>query len=303
MTATLLRHHLSVFESDSDFVSRASGFLRPGLAAGEAAIVTATRPRTAMLREELGDDSERVTFVDVGSVYSSPARTVATYHRTLREHLRDAPAVRVYAELALGPSPVEWNDWMAYEALFNRAFADVPMWANCAYDASTTPEPVLASLHRSHSHLHADPPQPNPAFEDPVEVLRALTPVPEPLPGLQPADPGDDLDAFRDHFAAELARERVPRTRALEALLAACEVAANAWQHGGGIRRLRCGRADERLVCEISDSGPGFDDPLAGYMPTAVRNGGGSGLWLVRQLTRRVETFSGPDGFTVRLWL
>jgi hypothetical protein len=40
---------------------------------------------------------------------------------------------------------------------------------------------------------------------------------------------------------------------------------------------------------------------VAGYI--APREGTGTGLWVVRQLTWRVECFDSPRGFTVRVCL
>jgi anti-sigma regulatory factor (Ser/Thr protein kinase) len=84
-------------------------------------------------------------------------------------------------------------------------------------------------------------------------------------------------------------------------LVAGTEIAANAVRHGGGIKEVRVGRAEERFVCEVIDRGSGFDDPVAGYL--APRDGTGTGLWVARQLTWRVEPFRSPRGFTVRLLL
>jgi anti-sigma regulatory factor (Ser/Thr protein kinase) len=87
----------------------------------------------------------------------------------------------------------------------------------------------------------------------------------------------------------------------LEMLLAAIEIATNALQHGAGIKDIRVGQAHGRFVCEITDPGPGFDDPAAGYL--APRAGIGSGLWIARQLTWDLEFFHSPSGFTARIWL
>ena len=86
----------------------------------------------------------------------------------------------------------------------------------------------------------------------------------------------------------------------LEMLLAATEIATNALRHGAGIKDIRVGQAHGRLVCEITDPGPGFDDPAAGYAPRADV---GSGLWIARQPTWDLEFFHSPSGFTARIWL
>jgi anti-sigma regulatory factor (Ser/Thr protein kinase) len=93
----------------------------------------------------------------------------------------------------------------------------------------------------------------------------------------------------------------VPEGKLLDMLLAAGEIAANAVEHGGGIEEVRVGRAAGRFVCEIVDRGNGFDDPAAGYI--APRAGVGTGLWVARKLTWRLEFFTSPRGFTARLWL
>jgi anti-sigma regulatory factor (Ser/Thr protein kinase) len=87
----------------------------------------------------------------------------------------------------------------------------------------------------------------------------------------------------------------------LDMLLAGTEIATNALTHGGGVAAVRVGRAGGRFVCEIVDRGPGFDDPTAGYIPP--RRGVGTGLWVARQLTWRIEFFHAGPGFTARIWL
>jgi hypothetical protein len=64
---------------------------------------------------------------------------------------------------------------------------------------------------------------------------------------------------------------------------------------------VRYGSANARFVCEIADHGSGLDDPLAGYLPP--RPGHGAGLWVARQLTRRLDMVSTERGLTTRLWV
>jgi anti-sigma regulatory factor (Ser/Thr protein kinase) len=138
-------------------------------------------------------------------------------------------------------------------------------------------------------------------FEDPRELVRRLTPAPEPLPELRSFSAGEDLELFREQLARELVAEEVPQAKVLDMLVAGTEIAANAVRHGAGIEEVRVGRAQGRFVCEVIDRGSGFDDPVAGYL--APREGAGTGLWVARQLTWRVESFHSPRGFTVRIWL
>jgi anti-sigma regulatory factor (Ser/Thr protein kinase) len=57
------------------------------------------------------------------------------------------------------------------------------------------------------------------------------------------------------------------------------------------------------LVCTIRDSGPGWDDPFAGYGPAHGKDlsHGGMGLWLARQLCDHVTIRRDEGGNSVRL--
>jgi anti-sigma regulatory factor (Ser/Thr protein kinase) len=296
-----LRHHAFVYGSDDEYVARSVAFLKDGLDAGEGAIVANTRDGLAMMHEALGPDADRVAFVDVSATYTRPARTVAAYYGTFLEQLRRAPSVRAVAEGQFGSTPSDWEEWAAYEAITNLAYAHLPVWVVCTYDADRLPDAVLEAAWRTHPEVLSDGWQESDHFEDPRELVRRLTPNPEPLAELRSFAVGQDLEAFRERLARELAAEHVPEAKALDMLVAGTEVAANAVQHGGGIDEVRVGRVAGRFVCEVVDRGGGFDDPVAGYL--APRDGTGTGLWVARQLSWRVEAFDSPRGFTVRIWL
>jgi anti-sigma regulatory factor (Ser/Thr protein kinase) len=296
-----LRHHGFVYESDDDYVARSVAFLREGLEAGEACIVANTRDAIALMRDALGPDAERVAYVDVSSTYTRPARAVAAYYGTFLEHLRTARSVRAVADFQVGPTPEEWDDWTAYEAITNVAYSHLPVWVVCTYDAGGLPDPVLEVAWRTHPEVLSDGGQANVHFEDPRELVRKLSPEPEPLPELRSFSTGEDLEAFRERLARELMAEKVPQAKALDMLVAGTEIASNALRHGGGIEEVRVGRAYGRFVCEVADRGSGFDDPLAGYL--APREGAGTGLWITRQLAWRLEFFNAPQGFSARIWL
>jgi anti-sigma regulatory factor (Ser/Thr protein kinase) len=262
-------------------------------------MVSNTRDGIAMMRDALGPDADRVAFFDVSSTYTRPAHAVAKYYRTFLEHLRSAPSVRAVANGQFGPTPVEWDEWTAYEAITNLAYSHLPVWVVCAYDAGRLPDRLVDAVLRTHPEVLGDGFQASDHFEDPSELVRKLTPEPEPLPELRSFSAGKDLERFRERLARELEAEKVPEASALNMLVAGTEIAENALRHGDGIEEVRVGRAGGRFVCEVIDRGPGFDDPVAGYR--APRDGTGTGLWVARQLAWSVECFHSPRGFTVRI--
>ena len=297
-----LRHHAFIHTSDEEYVERTVAFLMDGLQAGERCLVGNTRDGIAAVREALGPDAARVSFLDIGSVYTRPARTIATYFGAFRRHAAAGGAVRAVASASQhGPTAEDWDEFAAYEAITNVAYAHLPVWVVCAYDANATPDRVLEAAWQTHPEVLSEHWQTSEAFEDPPELVRRLTRAPEELPQLRSFAAGDDLERFRERLARELAQEQVIASKALDMLVAGTELAANAVRHGGGIEEVRVGRVEGRFVCEVVDRGPGFDDPLAGYR--APRDGPGSGLWVARQLTWRIEWFHSPRGFTVRAWL
>jgi anti-sigma regulatory factor (Ser/Thr protein kinase) len=299
---TALRHNALVYESKDEYLARAVPFLKAGIEAGEGAIVAHTKPGLAMMREALGPEAARVTFVDVSGAYTRPARTLAAYHKVYVEQLRKTPTLRAVADVQFGPDPNEWDLWTGYEAVFNRSFGHLPAWVLCSYDANGTPDPIIEGVWQTHPEVVADDSwNSSDDYEDPDHLLPRITPAPAPLRGLRPIQFGRGAEGLREQLARELAADKMSEPQSIDLLLAATEIANNAMQHGGGIQEVRVGRARGRFVCEIVDRGDGFDDPAAGYL--APREGIGAGLWVARQLTWQIEFFHSPTGFTTRIWL
>jgi anti-sigma regulatory factor (Ser/Thr protein kinase) len=108
---------------------------------------------------------------------------------------------------------------------------------------------------------------------------------------------------FREALGAELEAAAVSEVEAGNLLVAAEEVLANAQRHGGERLSVHVGPVGNRFVCEVSDDGPGIDDPFAGFLPPRPGHAYGAGLWVARQLTRQLELVPSPQGATVRLWV
>jgi anti-sigma regulatory factor (Ser/Thr protein kinase) len=300
--ASQIRHDLFVYDADDAFAAQLERYLIAGLDADERVIVVTSARKQAILRDVLDTDAERVSFADVSEVYTRPEDAQARFDAIVRSPVNAGePGVRVYGELPECRTREEWNAWIAYEAIANVAYADSGAAIMCGYDERVVPEEVVRQAWQAHPVVHAGAWQMSPDYRQPEELVRSLTPAFEPIDGLR-AVGLDDPGHLQDRLAEELDAAAVPESRARDMLVAAREVLANAERHGNGVRRFRVGRVGARVVCEVTDAGSGFDDPLAGYLPPRPLGDDRAGLWIARQLTSRLELDSQPDGLTVRLW-
>jgi anti-sigma regulatory factor (Ser/Thr protein kinase) len=303
MSTAGLSHNAFVYESDAEFVEELAPFLAAGLDQGSAAVAVTTRGNCVRLRDELGPAAEQIAFFDRDRWYVRPATTIAAYDSILRDLLQGgAPAVRVVGEVQFGPTQVEWEDWTAYEAIFNLALAEYPASVVCPYDGRALPDKVLEDASRTHPGMLGEDEHDHSRHEPPEDLVRGLRPRPSIPMDLQDLPVGADPMACRERLAAKMASDEVPGARSLDMLVAASEVLSNAFTHAGGPEAIRAGLVGGRFVCEVEDGGPGLDDPLAGYLPPREGNGRGTGLWLARQLTSRLDLVSSTGGLTVRLW-
>jgi anti-sigma regulatory factor (Ser/Thr protein kinase) len=297
-------HGLFIYDNDDDFVDRITSFLGPGTEDGEAGLAVLSQEKWALLREALGDVSRRIRHLDRDSMYTRPQAVLAEYDLLLSQALDEgAPALRLMGELPVSRSKELCDAWTTYEAAVNCAFAGRPVSMLCGYDVREQPAAAVERAWHTHPRVLLDGWEDNPRYEDPAHVIAARTRAPEALPNLRELPVDADVMAFGARLRRELATLQLPEARAENLLLAAVEVFDNARTYGHGARSQRLGRVAALVVWELSDNGPGIDDPLAGYLPPLHESAGGRGLWTVRQLTHDVELLASPRGFTVRLWI
>ena len=299
-----MRHSLLVYDDDKRLVEKSAPYLCSGLADGERAVVVLERRKWERLAGALGSDADNALYIERDAFYTRPEAALAGYDGTLRRFVRDgASAIRVFGELPRCETDAEWNLWLTYEAILNRAFEHHPVWVMCGYDTREVPGPLLDGAFETHPEMLTERWGRSSHYHEPEDVVRSRTPTPAPLAGLHalPLDGGPR--GFREALGAELEAAAVSELEAGNMLVAADEVLANAQRHGGETLSVHVGRAGDRFVCEVSDDGPGIDDPLAGFLPPRPGHAAGAGLWVARQLTRQLELVPSPQGATVRLWV
>lgn len=299
-----MRHSLYVYYDDEGLIERMAPFLESGLTGGEPTLVVLERGKWELLAGALGRRADAITYFERDAFYTRPETVLATYDVTLRRLVRDgATAIRVFGELPRCETASQWNSWLSYEAILNRAFMHHQVWVMCGYDAREVPGPLLDGAFETHPEVLTNGWAASSHYHEPEEVVSSRTPAPAPLGGLHSLSVDGGPPAFRAALGAELGAAAVPPLEAESMLVAAGEVLANARRHGGDTVSVQVGRVGERFVCEVSDDGQGIDDPLAGFLPPRPGHDDGAGLWVARQLTRQLELLRSPNGATVRLWV
>jgi anti-sigma regulatory factor (Ser/Thr protein kinase) len=99
----------------------------------------------------------------------------------------------------------------------------------------------------------------------------------------------DSLYSLRASVAAHAADLGMAEDRLSKLLVVANELATNAIRYANGRARLRLWRDGDAVYCQVTDNGPGIDDPdVAGTHEVPLNATGGRGLWIVRRLSDHV---------------
>jgi anti-sigma regulatory factor (Ser/Thr protein kinase) len=303
-----LTHQALLYGSEEEFLTSTVPFIRDGLNCGDPIRVATTGRNTGWLQVALGTDARHVTFCDSSQWYRHPVRTLAALHHTVHAAARGGQRLRLIEDpMCTTRTRQESKEWARYESLVNAALARVNAALVCTYDTRLVESEIVAEVARTHPELvvHGDS-RPSSSYVDPV-VFNAefdKLPLPEPPPSALRLkfDGVSQLSTLRGFVISYVTWAGAAVQAAEQFVQAVDEVATNAIDHAGGSGLLRVWTDPQWISCEVSDTGDGLRDPLAGRLPTGftVR---GRGLWLARQLCDLVELHSDPGGTTVRLHL
>jgi anti-sigma regulatory factor (Ser/Thr protein kinase) len=297
------RHEALFYAGESGFLRGTLPFIRDALAAEEPLLVAVSSARSSLLTEALGDDAQRVRFVDMHELGRNPARVIPAWGEFLRERAPGGGARGIGEPVWAGRSRAELSECQRHESLLNLAFDDGPQWQLlCPYDLDALRDSVIQAARESHPFLACDgADEVSDSYLDPSRA-------PGPFDGSLPA-PTAEVEELR--FTASglgIVRSLVSR-RAREArlgeeangdlVLAINELVTNSVQYGGGRGTLRIWQEGGELLCEVSDQGR-IVDPLAGRVPPPLEQHGGRGLWLVNHLCDLVQIRASPANNVVR---
>ncbi|MGH3982275.1 MAG: anti-sigma factor RsbA family regulatory protein [Pseudonocardiaceae bacterium] len=303
-----LTHQGLLYGSEEEFLAATVPFIRDGLDRGDPIRVATTSRNTGWLQVALGADARHVAFCDSSQWYRHPVRTLAALHHTVQAAAPGGQRLRMIEDpMCTARTRRESKEWVRYESLVNAALARVNAALVCTYDTRLVESDVVAEVARTHPELVVDGGSwPSPSYVDPA-VFNAesdKSPLPDPPPSalrLKFAGVGQ-LSTLRGFVISYVTWAGAAVHAAEQFVQAVDEVATNAINHGGGSGLLRVWTDPQQISCEVSDTGAGLRDPLAGRLPTGF-TARGRGLWLARQLCDLVELHSDPGGTTVRLHL
>ncbi len=303
-------HQALLYGSEEEFLAGTVPFVREGLECGDPIRITTTDRNIGWLRAALGADAQRVAFCDDDQWYGHPVRALAALHRTVQAASLDGHRLRMIGErLWTARTPQERREWARHESLVNAVLAVGDAALVCTYDTGVVDADVVATVARTHPELveNGGAPRPSPGYTDPVAFNAECnrSPLPERLP---PAlwlrfRQLDQLAILRAFVTSHATQAGAAAQSVGHFVQAVDEVATNAVEHGGGSGVLQIWTSPDTIVCEVSDTGAGLLDPLAGHLPPDRFTAHGHGLWLARQFSDLLELHSDSAGTTVRLHL
>jgi anti-sigma regulatory factor (Ser/Thr protein kinase) len=294
-----LVHQAFLYESQDAFVAELAPFVRAGLERGDTVFAASKRPNVDALREELGDDAERVQLEDTTEWQTEPYERLQSFRRLVDE-LPAGTGLSALGEPVWAGSPAVVRQWARYESIINLALADAPMRFVCLYDSASLPDEILRyAVHTHPEQLHAGETIACEQFAPPSQFQPGHAPMPPPGAGELPLAG----HAFRRAVAKRARAAGVRRERVEKFVLAAHEVLTNAQRHGRPPVRVHIWVEDRELVCRVADGGSGVHDPLAGWLPPADSVEGGWGLPMARQLCDSLEIQTGGSEAAVAIYL
>lgn len=298
-------HEALFYRGTRDLVDSVAPFVREGFSLGEPVLVALLPDRIDALRDELGEDARRVSFLDMEEVGRNPARIIPAW-REFVDASSHHPHVRGVGEpIWAGRRDAELTECQLHESLLNVAFDDGPAWRLlCPYDMESLTDSVVQEAMRTHPVVWTETNGRTVDYEGHGYASAVFVGPLSPSPGS--ADlfefGADDLTGLRSVVERLGVSAGIGRDAVADVTLAAHELATNSLVHGGGGGSMLVWRQPDAFVVEVRDAGR-IDDPLVGRELSSATNEHGRGLWMANQLCDLVQVRSTDFGTVVRLYV
>ncbi len=305
-----MRHTAVLVRSAAEAAAAAAAAAEEGLLAGDLTVLAGAPDAVSAVRRTLGvtagtvEDDPRVVLLGA----RAPDATAAVRQLVERAARGGSGRLRIVTRADFGADPRHWREIRRYEAATNELCAGAPVTVVCVYDEQAVPAEAVETARLTHPEwVVGGVRAPSPGYLAPDACLRGLAAVREPVEAGAPAwavDAVPTLPALRAGLRRALTAAVPDPDLVADLHLAASEVAANAFRHGRPPVSAWVWADGASVVCRITDSGTGFDDPFAGFLPAHGDDlaAGGMGLWLARKLWDSVDLRpEARGGFTVRL--
>jgi len=272
-------------------------------------MVAARDVRIRALRGVLGEDADRVIFVDMAVLGANPARIIPAWRDFVSAHSPNGEPVRGVGEpLWAERRGVEIDEGQFHEALLNLAVTpDTPLWLLCPYDVDALDAEMLAEAHRSHPAIVDDGRyRGSTSYAGAYHVGDLFS---RELPG--PTGPvrnlvvsGNDGHQVADWVRRWAEGSGLTAPRSVRLATAIRGIAQASAGHSGRSEVLQMWQEGSALICQLHDSAQ-VHDPLIGRRPDGQENSRGLALRAANQTCDLVQVRSGPRGTTVRVhsWL
>jgi anti-sigma regulatory factor (Ser/Thr protein kinase) len=304
-----LTHQALLYGSEEEFLAGTVPIIQDGVVRGDPIRIVTTVRNADWLRSALGADAQRVVFDDSSEWYRHPVRALTAVYHAVQAAVADGQQLRMIGEpLWTARTGQERRELARHESLVNVALASAHAALVCTYDARVVDSEVTAQAARTHPELVVDGGiRPSPSYTDPAvfsaECDTSPLPAPPPWAVELPFHRLGQLATLRAFITSYATWAGATAQEFEHFLQAVDEVATNAIEHGGGSGVLRIWTDRQTMSCEVSDTGAGLHDPLAGHLPPPPGRVGGLGLWLARHFSDLVELRTDSAGTTVRLHL
>ena len=271
--------HVAVYhDGDDDLAARLAPEIERALDDGDAVLLCSRPAVWQLVAARLGPASELVEYVPGAVRYGHPNVSMRILHDFVRDCMRTgARAAWSIGAIPFNDDEIRTADWMRYEQAVNEVLQHLPLRAVCTYDVATTPSELLDKARSARSNGHGEG-----SSQPDGERQRVVPPIE--LPATEPMLRFDvhGSRSARQTVAAAYA-DLLDDDAVGELTLIVSELVSNALTHGAPPVTLSAWHdaAADATVVDVSDHGPGIDDPFVDLRPPR------QGPWWSRHVDRR----------------